>query len=257
MYKLPILSCVTVLVLLGGLPTASAQDNDMLVIPVEMFACTYNDRKGPSDLDRVIAKWNTWADKQGIDDYSAWTLTPYYFGPGSNAGFDVVWMGAAKDAVALGKAQDKWLGNNAGLQAEFNNVISCDSHASFASVNYKAPPEGASPANSVITFSDCSYKDGASFSALSAAMAEWSQHQSDAGSTAGIWHWYPAYGGGGEDYSFKWLESFENLADLGGDFERFGNGGGFVTSGRLLNHLIECDSTRAYLAKNHRYVQLR
>ncbi|NIO42005.1 MAG: hypothetical protein GTO41_18660, partial [Burkholderiales bacterium] len=40
--------------------------------PMEMFACNYNDGKGRADLDAANKKWNAWADKQGIDDYSAW-----------------------------------------------------------------------------------------------------------------------------------------------------------------------------------------
>jgi len=255
MKKTLILSFMTGLVFLAGSGTGSAQDDGIHVIPVELFACSYNDGKGSDDLDKVIDKWNTWADKAGIDDYSAWTLTPYYFGPEQE--FDIIWMGAGKDAVALGKAQDAYIAENAGLHADFDEVLTCDSHSNFASVQFKAPPKGATPADSVLTFSDCKYEKGASFVALSAAMGEWSQHLSDAGSNAGIWHWYPAYGGGGEEFSFKWLEAYKNLADLGADYENYGNGGGFVTNGRLFRHLISCDSTRAYLAKSRRFVQLR
>ena len=251
-----LISCfMSGLVFLAGAGTVSAQDDAMLVIPVELFACSYNDGKGSDELDKVIEKWNAWADKKGIDNYAAWTLTPYYFGPDQE--FDVIWMGAGKDAVALGKAQDSYLAETAGLHADFDEVLTCDSHSNFASINFKAPPKGATPANSVLTFSDCKYKEGTSFSALSAAMGEWSQYLSDAGSTAAIWQWYPAYGGGGEEFSFKWLEAYENLAGLGADYERYGNGGGFVTNGRLFGHLISCDSSRAYLAKSRRYVQLR
>jgi hypothetical protein len=255
MKKTIISSFITSLVLLAGSGTVSAQDGGMLVIPVELFSCSYNDRKGPDDLDKVIDKWNEWADKSGLDDYAAWTLTPYYFGPDQE--FDVIWMGAGKNAVALGKAQDAYNAEDAGLHDDFSEVLTCDSHSNFASLNYKAPPAGETPANSVLTFSDCTYKEGASFPALSAAMGEWSQHLSDAGSNAGVWHWYPAYGGGGEEFSFKWLEAHENLAALGADYESYGNGGGFVTNGRLFGHLISCDSTRAYLAQSRRFVQLR
>jgi len=255
MMKTLILSFMASLVFLAGSGIVSAQDDGIHVIPVELFACTYNDGKGSNDLDIVIDKWNAWADKQGIDDYAAWTLTPYYFGPEQE--FDVIWLGAGKDAVALGKAQDAYLAENEGLHGDFNEVLTCNSHSNFASISFKAPPDGATPANSVLTFSDCTYEKGASFSTLSAAMGEWSKYLNDAGSTAAIWHWYPAYGGGGEEFSFKWLEAHENLADLGADYERYGNGGGYVTNGRLLGHLINCDSTRAYIAQSRRFVQLR
>lgn len=109
----------------------------------------------------------------------------------------------------------------------------------------------------MLSFSDCTFREGATFEALSSAMAEWSEYWAGAGSTAGIWHWYPVYGGGGEEFDFKWLEAHANLEEVGADYERFGNGGGFVTSNRLLAHLIECDSSRVYLAQSRRFVQLR
>lgn len=255
MKKTLISSSIAFLVFLAGFGTVSAQDDGMLVIPVELFTCNYNDGKGPADLDKVIDKWNAWADKEGVDDYAAWTLTPYYFGPDQE--FDVIWLGAGKDAVALGKAQDAYLNNGEGLEAEYAQVISCDAHTNMASINYKATPKGATPGNSVMTFSDCEYKEGATFAELGAAMSDWSKHLSDAGSKAGIWHWYPVYGGGGEEFSFKWLEAFQNFAELGVDYESYGNGGGYATNGRLFSHLISCDSARAYLAQSRRFVQLR
>jgi hypothetical protein len=255
MKKVLISSFVTGLLVLAGPTTILAQDDGIHVIPVELFTCSYNDGKGSGDLDKVIDKWNAWADKNAIDDYAAWTLTPYYFGPDQD--FDVIWLGAGKDAVALGKAQDSYIAETDGLHAAFNEVLSCDAHSNFASINYKALPEGPTPVNSVLTFSDCSYKDGATFASLGAAMKEWSKYLSDAGSEAAIFHWYPMYGGGDEDYSFKWLEAYENLAGLGADYEIFGNGGGYVNSGRLMGHLVSCDSTRAYLVKSRRSAQLR
>lgn len=255
MKRILISTIFTCLIFFAGSGAVSAQDDGMLVIPVELFTCTYNDRQDPDDLDDVIDKWNAWADRNGTDDYAAWTLTPYYFGPDQE--FDMIWLGAGKNAVALGEVQDAYLADESGLAGDFEEVISCNAHNNFASVNYKAPPEGETPANSVLTFSDCTYKEGASFSAVSGAMAEWSQYLSDQGSTTGIWHWYPVYGGGGEEFDFKWLQAYENLADLGADYDRYGTGGGFATRGRLLGHLIDCDSSRAYLAESRRYVQLR
>jgi hypothetical protein len=255
MKKILIATIFTSLVVLVGTGQVSAQDDGMLIIPVEMYACSYKDRQGPDNLDRVISKWSAWADARALNDYAAWTLTPYYFGPAQE--FDVIWLGAGKNAVALGRGQDDFIANSGGIQDDFNEVLDCSGHTNFASVNYKAPPEGATPANSVLTFSDCKYREGATFSAVSAAMAQWAQHLSDGGSNAGVWHWYPAYGGGGEEFDFKWLQAHANLEDLGADYDRYATGGGFVTRGRLLGHLIDCDSSRAYLAQSRRFVQLR
>ena len=103
--------------------------------PIEMFACKYNDGKGPDDLDKATRKFNAWADKQGIDDYSAWTLVPYYFSP--NQEFDVLWLGASSKAKALGRTQDLWLATGEDEQDGFAEVITCDTHASYAVLQMK------------------------------------------------------------------------------------------------------------------------
>jgi len=249
------LSFITGLALLAGSGTVSALDDGKLVIPVELFACKYNDGKGSADLDKVTDKWNAWADKSGIDNYSAWTLTPYYFGPDQD--FDVIWLGAGKNAVELGKTQDAYMAENAGLHAAFDEVLTCDNHSNFASIRHKASAEPMTAANSVLTFSNCKYKEDATYPALSVAMDEWSAYWKEAGSDTTIFHWYPAYGGGGQDFSFKRIQVYKNFADLGADYERYGNGGGVEVNGKLLGHLIDCDSNRAYVAQSRRFVQLR
>lgn len=250
------LTVVTVSLLTMAPGAVLAQDEGSFkVVPVELFACTYHENKGPADLDEAVDKWNAWADKQGWDSYAAWTLTPYYYGPEQE--FDVLWLGAGKDAVSLGKAQDAYLAEDAGLRAAFAEALSCDAHVNYASLQFKAPPENTTPGDSVLTFSDCNFKEDTAFEALSAAMDKWSAHLSDAGSTAAIWHWYPVYGGGGEEFDFKWLEGFANFTELGGDFERMGNGGGYKVYGELFGGLLDCDSSRAYVAKNRRSAQLR
>lgn len=255
MKKILTLGFIAGFALLAGSSAVVAQDDDSLVIPVELFACKYNEGKGSADFDKVIDKWNAWADKSGVDSYSAWTLKPYYFGPDQE--FDVIWLGAATNAVALGETQDAYNAENAGLHAAFNEVLTCDNHSNFASVRHKASSEPMTAANSVLAFSDCKLQEGATFSALDTAMDEWAAFLTEAGSDNTIFHWYPAYGGGGQEFNFKRIQVFKNLADLGVHYEIYGNGRGYETYGKLMGQLIDCDSNRAYLAKNRRFVQLR
>ena len=222
---------------------------------MKSYACKYNEGKGAEDLEEVIAMWTAWADKQNLDNYAAWTLTPYYFGPEQE--FDVIWLGAGKDAVSLGAAQDMYLAKGGEIAKGFNDVLDCDAHGNFASLNFKAPPEGDPPKTMVVTFSDCNYREGATFEALSEASGKWAQHLAGEGSETAIFHWYPAYGGGGEKFDFKWLQTYESLAALGKDYDNYGTGGGYKVNRELFSELIECDSRRAYIAKNRRHTQLR
>ena len=99
------------LLLLAGIGIADEHEGEAeeanVATPLEMFACTYNEGKGPADLDAATKKWNAWADKKGVDDYSAWTLVPYYSGPEQD--FDVLWLGGSENAKTMGRVQDTWL----------------------------------------------------------------------------------------------------------------------------------------------------
>jgi len=248
---------LAILAIGSGTAVAEHHEDGFKVIPVDLYACRYNENMGPDDLDAYAAKFNAWADARDMDDISVWTLTPYYYGPGDNADFDFVWMIAGKTAVTLGKTHDTWLADADGLQAEANKLASCAGHSNFGSVNYKAPPAGKTPENSVISFADCNYKEGATFEELGTATGAWSEYLGENGSEAGIFHWYPQYGGGGEKFDFKWLEAHENFEAMGVDYEIFGNGRGFEKYRELISPLVSCDAARVYRANSRRSTQLR
>ena len=248
---------LAILAIGSGTAFAEHHEDGFKVIPVDLYTCKYNEKMGPEDLDAYAAKFNAWADAKGLNDVSVWTLTPYYFGAGDNSGFDFIWMIAGKTAVALGKTHDTWVAESDGLEVEANEVASCAGHSNFASVNYKATPEGETPADSLITFSDCNYDEGATFEQLGTAMDAWSAYLVENGSEAGIFHWYPQYGGGGEKFDFKWLEVHGNFEAMGGDYELYGNGRGFETYNELVGPLVTCDASRVYQAKSRRFTQLR
>jgi hypothetical protein len=226
-----------------------AEDQSDPANPIEIYACSYNDGKGPADLDAAANKWNAWADKQGLDDYSAWTLVPYYSGPEQE--FDVLWLGASASAKAMGRAQDDWLANGGKVQDAFTEATTCTAHSNFATVQFKAPPERDDPSNIVISFSDCNMADGVDFDDVAPALSEWADYRSEHGSTSGIWVLFPAYGGGGEEFDFKYVAAWQNLEDQGADWDQY-SAGGYAKAGELFAGKLDCDSSRVYLAKNRR-----
>lgn len=220
--------------------------------PVEAFACRYNDGKGPADLDAVIKKFNAWADKQDINDYGAWTLVPYYFGPEQE--FDMLWLGATLDAKTLGRIQDNWLANGGKVQEEFNEVITCDTHGNWAALQFKEVPKREDPSRGVVSFADCNMTDGTTFDDVYPALAEWSKYLTEQGSASGMFVFFPAYGGGGETFDFKWVNSWQNLEELGADYDQYAEAG-WEKAGELLDGKLECDSSRAYISTTRRILK--
>ena len=217
--------------------------------PIEMYACNFNEGKGPADLDKAVAAWNAWADRQGLDGYSAWTLVPFYSGPEQE--FDALWLGGSSKAAELGRAQDLWLATGGKEIEGFNDVWNCDAHANYATLRFKAPPERENPNNVVLSFSDCSMADGMVFEDLVPSLMEWANYRQGHGSTSGMWVLFPAYGGGGEAFDFKFVASWQNLAEQGADYDQY-NESGWEKGNELFRGKLSCDSSRVYIATNRR-----
>lgn len=216
-------------------------------VPVEIYACSYNDGQGPADLDAATAKWSAFADEQEVNDYSAWTLTPFYFGPEQE--FDFLWLGVARNAQSMGAGQDVWLAEGGAVAAEFEKVGSCNAHANFASLQFKEPPEREDPSSVVISFSDCNIADGKTFGDdVAPAIAAWADFRTGHGSTAGYWVLFPVYGGGGEEYDFKLVAGYGNYEEQGADWDNYDP----QIANELFSGVLDCDSSRVYNATNRR-----
>lgn len=217
--------------------------------PLEMYTCKYNKGKGRADYDAVMKRFNTWGDQQGMDDYTAWTLVPFY--ASSEQDFDTLWLGATDTAKAMGRAQDKWLATGTKIQEAFDEVSTCDSHAGFAALQIKAPPKRDNPNNVVIAFSDCNVMEGTTFDDLYMPLIEWGKYKAENGSNAGMWVLLPSYGGGGEEFDFKFVASHQNLEEQGMDWDQYSESG-WQKANELFAGKLNCDSARVYLATNGR-----
>jgi hypothetical protein len=133
--------------------------------------------------------------------------------------------------------------------AEFDKVSPCDGHSNFASVNFKQPPQNDDPPdNIVLTFSDCNIAEGKTFDDVAPAITAWAKFRTDQGSNSGHWVLFPAYGGGGEKFDFKWVSSHATHEAQGVDWDSYD---GDLNS-QLFDGVLDCDSGRVYNAKNVR-----
>jgi hypothetical protein len=254
--KKTLMVCVT-----GGLVCALAmgpaladshEDGLEPATPLEMYACSYHDGMGPADLEKAVGAWNAWADKHELTDYSAWTLVPFYSGPEQD--FDVLWLGGSAKAAALGRAQDLWLATGGEAMEGFNDLWACDTHANYATLQFKQPPERENPGNVVVSFTDCNLADGMVFDDMVPGLMEWADYRESHGSTSGMWVLFPAYGGGGEAFDFKFVAAWQNLEEQGADYDHY-NETGWEKGNELFQGKVSCDSSRVYLATNRRMAE--
>lgn len=224
------------------------------VVPVEIWACSYRDGQGPADLDAAVAGWSAYMDDNGVDDYAAWTLTKWAYGPEQE--FDFLWLGAWADGNAMGTGTNMFMETGEEHFANFMRVSDCGTHIVAGSINYKAVA-GGTPQNAILTFANCNIAEGATYPEIAVAVRQWSSILTDAGSQAAIFHWFPSYGGGGDSPDFQSLIAYPNYAELGADFERFTNGEMFRQRNQLFSDLVDCDTRRVYNAQVRRAAQIR
>ena len=176
-----------------------------------------------ADLDVATKGWNAWADKNGINDYGV--------DPGA------VISAMSKISTCCGSVlltkRRRWVeSRTAGL-----------------------PPAPKRPEGDwgdlVVSFSDCSTADGVTFGDMYMPIIEWGKYKGENGSKAGSWVFFPSYGGGKETYDFKWVAAYENLEDLGADWDQF-NESGWQKANELFEGKLSCDSARTYLATSRR-----
>lgn len=249
MKKILLMLASSGLVLVLGTGNLLAQEEeDSGAAAVELYACKYQEGMGPADLDKVTAKWNKWADDNELTDYAAWTLTPIFSGPEQD--FDVLWLGVSPTGAALGAGLDTWIAKGGEIAAEFDKVAPCNAHGMFAAVEFKDPPERDNPSQVIMSFSDCSIGEGMRFSKdVAPALTGWSEFRASHGSTAGIWALFPVFGGGGEEFDFKYVTGHGSLEESGQDFDAWD---GDKARELFPMGMLDCDASRVYLARNVR-----
>lgn len=250
--KTVIPALVLPLLLSAGLSSAQQAEAPRFV-PVEIYICEYNKGKSGKDLQRVIDKWNKWADEKDKIPYSAWLLTPFFFDSANN--FDVGWMGAWPDGNAMGASLHNWMTDSGNLSDDFDKVIDCGGHSNFASTNIR-PPGGDWPGErGLAVFSDCNVAEGKTIPDALAVHRAWAKHLDSIGSKAGMWVFFPGFGtnernddddSAAPGYDYKIVASHPDMKSVGAYWENYTNGGGYMKGMELGAGVLTCDSPRIY-----------
>jgi hypothetical protein len=210
--------------------------------PVEIYACNFNKGKDQTDLDKVIVSWNKWMDETGKEPYAAWIYTADYNSP--EYSFDLAWLGAWPDGNAMGRLSDTYMTKGGAIAKSFAAVMTCAAHSNFASMQMR---DGISETGktAVLQFADCSIGEGSSMAASVEAARSMNAYQTEQGSAASQWLFFPAFGAD-VDYDFKMVTAHTNYASLGADYERYGNGGGFMKAAEIIGDKFDCGTSRVY-----------
>ncbi len=215
-------------------------------VPVEFFACNWQDGKGMSDLAKVIEKFGEYADKND-SGYSAWALTPQFTNDPDGA-FDVGWLGSWPDIASFGKSQDNWMAKGGDVAKDFAAVVDCSGRHELASSVVLNPPEQA-PTDGVVMFYACTLNDGKTGEDAIAAGSKLAAAMKTLGSSPASWIFFPGLGAGNIDFDYWRVIAFSNYADLAASAEVYLNGGGWKKTQEILGPVASCSSPAVFDAR--------
>lgn len=225
-----------------------AQQARESALPVELFACQWQDGKDMEDLRKVTERFNSWADKRD-SAYNAWTLIPVF--RTAEEGLDVGWIGSWGSGPEMGASLGTWMSEGRDMAADFNEVIDCsDAHALMASYAVNAP-EGP-PGDGLVWFSSCTLGEGVSIDQAMAAHRKVAAMMREMGGKASSWVFVPALGAGDIEFDYYHVVLHDSYADLGSNFDRYFNSGGYSRAAASMQDVASCDSPRLYDARRVR-----
>src|SRR5262245_36322241 len=147
---------------------------------VEIFACNFEGTNDMADLTAVTTRWSAWADRNNIRDYTAFIASPYVFS--EDLPYDALWIGAWPNGTAMAAEEARYLEQGQEIEAAFDAVLDCPSHAHYAEVAINTP-EGPPPQNGIAVFRDCTVRDGRTVPEAITALQEWSKYLASKGSS--------------------------------------------------------------------------
>lgn len=210
---------------------------------VEIFQCTYRGNNDIDNLRPVNARFNAWADRNNVKDYTAFTATPYAFSPELEA--DVLWIGAWPNGKSMGANETLWLAQGGEVSAAFDAVVDCNAHALYAEVVVNQPSTPP-PQNGVAMFEDCTVHEVRTVPEALEALEQWAEYNKGRGGDEFSAVLFPLAGLTGDaDYTFKLVTGFASMQAFGDGTDRY-TGGGFLRGEELFSRLLTCNSPRVY-----------
>jgi hypothetical protein len=234
----------TLVLSLALFSNAEAQQNAPMPTPiVEIYGCNFKDNMDMGDFRSAATRFNTWADRHTVKDYTAFLATPFVYS--TELTYDALWIGAWPNGAAMGAGETLYMTQGQEIAAAFDAAVDCSSHAQYAEV-VQRQPSGPPPKNGVALFTDCTVREGRTVPEAFDAVGKYAEYIASRGSDVFVSVLFPL-GGQTDDYkySFKLVEGHESMQAFGAATDVY-TGGGFMRAEELLGRLLDCNSPRVY-----------
>jgi hypothetical protein len=230
------------LVLISSL--ASAQQGAPMPTPiVEIYGCNFKTNKAMNDLHAVTTRFNAWADKNKMNDYTAFIVSPMLHG--ADRKDDVLWLGGWPNGTAMGADEAMYASQGREIDAAFDSVVHCESHSQYAEVVVHQP-QNPPPEHGIVVFTDCTVHTGRTVPEALAALGQWSEFVTGKGLNPFSAVLFAVAGLPNDaHYTFKAVDGFDSMQAYGKYLDMY-TSGGFMRAEELLDRVMDCNSARVY-----------
>ena len=213
---------------------------------VEMLACSFNDGKTVSDLNKVVKDWDKWADRKGLN-YSAWSMAPFAVSQGMLT-FDYIWFGFSPNFETYGNTMENWIQEGEQtIGLKFNEVAKCSPRSLFAVVPARQVDwDQDTTKNNPFQLANCKFRDGKSMADLMKAAGEFNKYIETTGADPLIAIFVPDAGNELDaDWDIKVGAGWSNYEEMG-KARQAGYQPGNTALQDTWGSVLDCDSPRVY-----------
>lgn len=231
----------------AGMSTAIAQDGVPQFRPVELWACTFNDRKDQDDMDNV---YDMYMGDENETPYAAWQLNPWFVG-NRNQQFDFIFLGAWASQSAMGADLASSFAGSGEVDEAWDEAVTC-SGLLFASLRIQeVPPAEGAGDNFILTVRDCKTHKGIDNSQALRAINTYNDYRVTNGLTVPTFVWFPAAGNGeaDEDYDFKIASAYADAEAWGDAGQWFVDNQAYQARSDISSGILSCDEPRVYVGR--------
>ncbi|MGI9203774.1 MAG: hypothetical protein ACR2Q3_07170 [Woeseiaceae bacterium] len=239
MKKVLLAATMAALIMVNGIPTANAQENRPGVFPIEMWACSFLDRKDQDDMDSVYEQISEDSDAA----YAAWQLNPYMVGNRAEQ-FDFLYVGAWQDGNVMGGDVESMFAGPYESTETWNETVDCSGFL-YTGINIQdAPPQ--EDGHYFVSISDCSADKGVNNGQAVNGIRRYNDYLVENGQTVRTDVWFPVHGNGDADFDFKLIRVYGGPQAWGDLWQWRVNNMAVQQRRNYMQGVVSCDESRVY-----------
>ena len=239
MKKFSVAAIAAILTLPAGISGALAQENRPGWYPLEMWACSFKDRKDQDDMDAVYKMISEETDTP----YGAWQMNPYLVG-NRIEDFDFIYIGAWPNGNVMGADIANLFSGQYASSSAWGEVVDCMG-SMYTGINIKPNPD-VEDGHYFLSVSDCNSGHGVSNGQAVNGIRRYADYLEENGQSLGVHVWFPAHGGGEADFDFKLLYVYGGPGAWGDAWQWRVNNMAVQARRNYMDGVVSCDESRLY-----------